>query len=353
MRPIVTRGLTKVSAETESILGRFGVYVFPWGKRPPSIDEIIDLAKYAEELGFDSVHIPWHFTLPTNWIFPDFGNRFLMDPLVIFPILAHETKRVRLGFNAAILPILHPFLWAQYLASIDVVSGGRLIAGVAVGWWEDDFKIGLAPLGERGRRMDEALDILSKLWRGEQIDQAGRFWDASGLSIDPRPVQAEVPIWIGGGARSVDRAGRWAGALMPLNPSPEEVKEQFKPLLVAAGAAHRRQVELAIMNYGVFSEDKDWIDAEIRPKLRECVGFDVAGPNGLDAELDKRIMFGSPEQAAACANRLFAAGVDYIVMDFQLHGWESPEFAREQMTRFVNDVAPRIEAPPSEVVPRR
>ena len=349
MRTSGSGTLTDVSAEPESILGRFGIYVFPWGKRPPQIGEIVELAKLAEELGFDSVHIPWHFTLPTNWIFPDFGNRFLVDPLVVLPILARETKRVRLGLNAAILPILHPFFWAQYLAAIDVVSEGRLIAGVAIGWWEDDFKIGLAPLGERGRRMDEALDIISKLWRGEEIAQAGQFWDASGMSLDPRPVQAEVPIWIGGGARSVDRAGRWASALMPLNPSPEEVKEQFKPQLAAAGAVHSRQVELAIMNYGVFSEDKDWIDTEIRPKLRECVGFDVAGPNGLDAELDRRIMFGSPEQAAACANRLFAAGVDYIVMDFQLHGWESPDFAREQMTRFVEDVAPRIHAQP----PRR
>jgi alkanesulfonate monooxygenase SsuD/methylene tetrahydromethanopterin reductase-like flavin-dependent oxidoreductase (luciferase family) len=334
--------LKTTHAMPANILQRFGVYVFPWGKQPPEISQIVDLAKFAEELGFDSIHIPWHFTLPTNWIFPNFGNRFLMDPLVVLPILANETKRVRLGFNAAILPILHPYLWAQYLATLDHVSGGRLIAGVAVGWWPDDFRIGLAQLSERGRRMDEALEILSRLWGGEEVAKTGQFWDATGLSLDPRPVQPEVPIWIGGGARSIDRAGRWASALMPLNPAPDEVSQVFKPGLAKAGELNGREIELAIMNHGVVSEDTKWIETEIRPKLRECVGFDVETPNGLDAELDKRVMFGSPKQAAACANRLFAAGVDYVVMDFQLHGWETTEFAREQMKRFVQDVAPLI-----------
>ena len=73
--------------------------------------------------------------------------------------LVERTSRVRVSLNTAILPTLHPFFWAQYLASLDVQSDGRTIAGAAIGWWPDDFKVGGGSLRERGRRMDEALGM--------------------------------------------------------------------------------------------------------------------------------------------------------------------------------------------------
>ena len=146
-----------------SVLDRFGVYLFPWGKRPSTIDGLAELACQAERLGFDSVHVPWHFTLPDNWIFPAFENRFLVDPLVLLPVLVERTSRLRVSLNTAILPTLHPFFWAQYLASLDVQSGGRTIAGAAIGWWPDDFKVGGGSLKERGGRMDEALEAVTRL----------------------------------------------------------------------------------------------------------------------------------------------------------------------------------------------
>jgi alkanesulfonate monooxygenase SsuD/methylene tetrahydromethanopterin reductase-like flavin-dependent oxidoreductase (luciferase family) len=318
-----------------TVLDRVGVYLFPWGKRPPTIESLVHLAQHAERLGFDSVHVPWHFTLPNNWIFPGFGNRFLLDPLVVLPALVERTSRVRVSLNTAILPTLNPFFWAQYLASLDVDSGGRTIAGAAIGWWPDDFRIGGGALGERGRRMDEALEAVTRLWSGEAIEQPGRYWDLSGLALDPRPVQQPLPLWIGGGERSIERTARWASALMPLDMTPAGVRE-LRGRLDEAGERHGRRVELAMMNYLAVSDDERWLE-RARPRLLECMAFDNPA-----ADPDESALLGTPERCAEQIRRFLDAGLDYVVLDCQLHGLEDAEYAKEQLSRFAEEVAPLL-----------
>jgi alkanesulfonate monooxygenase SsuD/methylene tetrahydromethanopterin reductase-like flavin-dependent oxidoreductase (luciferase family) len=317
-------------------LARFGVYVFPWGVQTATSDSLVDLALHAEKLGFDSVHVPWHFTLPTTWIFPEFGNRYILDPLVVAPAIVERTSRIRVSLNAVILPTLHPFAWAQYLSSLDVQSGGRTIAGLAVGWWPEDFQVGLSPPRERGARMDEGLELVTRLWAGEPIDAPGRFWDASGLSLDPRPVQQPLPIWIGGGEKSIERAARHASALMPLDMTPETARA-LRTRLDDAAARHQRTVALTMMNYLAVSDDAPRLAREIRPKLLHLMAFEKEG-----GDVEESTFVGSPAAVAEQAQRFFAAGVDYVVLDCQLHGWETAEFAKEQMTRFAEDVAPLL-----------
>jgi alkanesulfonate monooxygenase SsuD/methylene tetrahydromethanopterin reductase-like flavin-dependent oxidoreductase (luciferase family) len=317
-------------------LARFGVYLFPWGKEPPRTHSIVDLAVHAERLGFDSVHVPWHFTLPNTWIFPEFGNRYLLDPLVVLPTIVERTSRIRVSLNTGILPILHPFAWAQYLSSLDVQSGGRTIAGLAVGWWPDDFRVGLSSLRERGARMDEGLELVIRLWKGDPIEAQGRFWDASGLALDPRPVQQPLPIWIGGGEKSIERAARHASALMPLDMTPETARALHSRLDEAA-ARHSRMVTLAMMNYLVVSDDVGWLEREIRPKLIRLMEFEKES-----GDVEESLLVGSPAHVAEQVQRFFAAGVEYIVLDCQLQGWETGAFAKEQMTRFAEDVVPLL-----------
>ncbi len=317
-------------------LARFGVYLFPWGVQPPTAGSLVDLALHAERLGFDSVHVPWHFTLPTTWIFPELGNRYLLDPLVVLPAIVERTSRIRVSLNTAILPTLHPFAWAQYLSSLDVQSGGRTIAGLAVGWWADDFQVGLSSPRERGRRMDEGLDLVTRLWEGKPIEAPGRFWDASGLTLDPRPVQQPLPIWIGGGEKSIERAARHASALMPLDMTPE-IARALRTRLDKAAARHRRTVGLAMMSYLAVSDDTRWLAGEIRSKLLRLMEFEKES-----GDVEESLFVGSPAVVAEQARRFFAAGVDYVVLDCQLHGWETAEYAKEQMTRFAEDVAPLL-----------
>jgi alkanesulfonate monooxygenase SsuD/methylene tetrahydromethanopterin reductase-like flavin-dependent oxidoreductase (luciferase family) len=320
--------------DTNDTLSRIGVYVFPWGKRPPTVESVVRLTRHMEALGLDSVQMPWHFTLPPDRF--DWGNRFLLDPLVVLPAMVAATNRVRISLNSGLLPVLHPFFWAQYLASLDVMSGGRTIAGMALGWWEEDFRVGGAVVRERGKRSDEALEIVTRLWRGQPIETAGRFWDARGLALDPRP-SPRMPLWIGGGAKSIERAARYAEGLNPLHPSLEEIRTVLRPGLDAAAERHGRQrLTLAVFNYCVVIEPSDspsWVREELMPTLR-------ARMHGN--EPDDSIVWGSPEQCAERLKKLFAAGADYILFDGNLHGWLPEEFSEEQMSRFVERVVPLL-----------
>jgi alkanesulfonate monooxygenase SsuD/methylene tetrahydromethanopterin reductase-like flavin-dependent oxidoreductase (luciferase family) len=177
------------------VLRQLGVYIFPFGDPQPTVESTVAMAEFVEDLGFDSVHMPWHHTAATQ---SASGNRFFIDPMVVLPMIVARTSRVRVGLSSAVIPALHPFVWAHYLASLDVASGGRVIAGAAVGWWEEDLRIGGCPTKERGKRTDEALDIMTRLWSGREIDAAGAYWDATGLKLDPLPAQEPLPLWVGG-----------------------------------------------------------------------------------------------------------------------------------------------------------
>ena len=317
-------------------LERIGVYGWPWGRTPPTIDGVAELACHAERLGFDSVHTGWHATLPTDWIYAAFGNRYIVDPFVVLPVIVERTSRIRVGLNAAPLPSRHPFTWAQYLASLDVHSGGRTIAGVAAGWWADDFRIGGVTLKGRGARMDEALDIVTRLWAGRASTQPDGFWDAAGLELDPKPVQQPQPLWVGGGDRSIERTARFASALMPLFMSPKSVHE-LRAKLQEAAERHGRHVELALMTCAVVSDDENYLEREARPKLHELASF-----NEVPEAPDDCVVCGPPERCADQVRRFFDAGVDYLVLDYQFFGLESADFARAQMSRFAETVAPLL-----------
>jgi alkanesulfonate monooxygenase SsuD/methylene tetrahydromethanopterin reductase-like flavin-dependent oxidoreductase (luciferase family) len=322
-------------AVADAALARFGVYLFPWGKRPPTAHALVELALHAEELGFDSIHVPWHFTLPTNWIFPEFGNRYLLDPLVVVPAIVERTSRIRVSLNAAILPTLHPFVWAQYLSSLDVASRGRTIAGLALGWWSEDFQVGLSSTRERGARMDEGLDFVTRLWAGRGIDKRGKFWDVTGLALEPRPVQQPLPVWIGGGERSIERAARYASALMTLDMTPSAARS-LRSRIDESAARQGRTVALAMMNYLAVFDDRH-SERKLRPQILRLMEFEKAAEN-----VEESVLVGNPERVAEQLQRFLAAGVDYVVLDCQLHGWESVEFAKEQMTRFATEVAPLL-----------
>jgi alkanesulfonate monooxygenase SsuD/methylene tetrahydromethanopterin reductase-like flavin-dependent oxidoreductase (luciferase family) len=302
------------------------------------VASIAELAADVERLGFDSVHVPWHFTLPDNWIFPEFGNRFILDPLVALPVMIERTARIRISLNTAILPVLHPYAWAQYLATLDAHSGGRTIAAAAIGWWPDDFRIGGGSLRQRGARMDEALDAVTQLWAGEPITAPGAHWDCTGLRLDPLPRQQPLPLWIGGGLASVERTARWASALMPLDLNPDEVRTEYRPRLDEAAERHQRRVELAVMSYFALT-DPGQTRAAIADKLRVLVSFQRD-----DRPSDENLLVGPPQQCAERLRALFDAGVDYVVLDAQFHGWESEAFARRQLERFATEVAPLVDA---------
>ncbi|SDT17221.1 LLM class flavin-dependent oxidoreductase [Jiangella sp. DSM 45060] len=331
----------------EEILKKLRVYLFPWGANEPDVDSMVEFAKAAEELGYEAIHVPWHFTMPKTKSFGAFGTRYLFDPMVLMPILARETSRIKIAFEF-VVPALHPFVWAQYFASLDNASNGRAVAVPVLGWWEEDFKVGMVKKTERGRRMDEALDTITKLMAGEPIEETGGIWDSQGLELNPKPVQQPFPLWIGGGEKSLNRSAKFAEAFYPLFPTVDEIRDDLVPSLKRLSEEYGRAkaLELAVVNYGMISEDAQWIDEWAIPRLLARINgitMEEAVERRDDQTLNRpeeRLMIGTPQAAADRLAAMIGAGADHLVMDFYLHGWVDAKFGLEHMTRFAHEVVP-------------
>ncbi len=172
--------------------------------RPIEPSRLIQVAARAEEMGLDSVWVTDHVIVPRDaaLIYRD----DMLDPLAVLPWLAGVTERIALGTSVVVLPYRSPLPVAKLLASVDVLSGGRLIVGVAVGWLEGEFAALGVPFRERGRRADEAIELFRTVWTQEQPKVTTRNHQLSGVKASPMPLQKpRPPILVGGGSEAALR----------------------------------------------------------------------------------------------------------------------------------------------------
>src|SRR5688572_7633106 len=160
MRPTRT---VKVTSREASM--KLGICVPHYG-RPIEVDRMLSVVRHAEEAGLDSVWVTDHVIVPRD--VDVIYREHMLDPLAVLPWLAAVTERVSLGTSVVILPYRSPVPVAKLLASVDVLSGGRLIVGVAIGWLEGEFDALGVPFKERASRTDEALELFRTLWTEEQ-----------------------------------------------------------------------------------------------------------------------------------------------------------------------------------------
>jgi len=179
---------------------RFGV-VLPtfcggeYGREPASPSELTRLAEEAERRGLDSVWVIEHLLIAS----PRYRTSW-MEPLTVLSFIASRTSRLRIGTSILILPLRNPVQLAKTAATLDHLSGGRLVLGVGAGWHRGEFEAMGVDFSKRGRIMDEQLRILRGLLSGEVVTHHGRFYNIDGVDIYPRPAQRPcIPIWIGGG----------------------------------------------------------------------------------------------------------------------------------------------------------
>ncbi|CAN5484370.1 TIGR03619 family F420-dependent LLM class oxidoreductase [soil metagenome] len=181
-----------------------------YGLRLPSFalgDDTASLAtmgaylRRAEDLGFESALVIDHLlTAP-----PAYRTTWL-EPLTLLAALAGVTRTIRLGTLVLVLPLRDPVLFAKEWATLDVLSGGRTILGLGVGWHDGEFEALRIPRRERGRRMDELLEALERLWSGEAATYEGHYYRFADLALRPLPVQRpRPPLWIGGGTQPSER----------------------------------------------------------------------------------------------------------------------------------------------------
>ena len=128
------------------------------------------------------------------------------DPLIALSFIAAHTSRIRLGTSVLIMPYRNPIATAKMLASLDQMSGGRVIAGVGVGWNEAEFNALGVPFHERGARTDEYLRLWQACWAPGEVSFAGEFFTFANMHVSPKPLQQpHPPIWIGGSSRAALR----------------------------------------------------------------------------------------------------------------------------------------------------
>ena len=172
--------------------------------RPIEVGRMLEVARRAEERGLDSVWVTDHVIVPeqSNVIY----REDMLDPLAMLPWLAAVTRRITLGTSVVILPYRSPIPVAKLLASVDVLSGGRLIVGVAIGWMEGEFAALSVPFRERTSRSDEAIELFRALWTQEYPELRTRRHTLAGVKMSPLPLQKpRPPIWVGGSSEGAFR----------------------------------------------------------------------------------------------------------------------------------------------------
>lgn len=175
--------------------------------------ELIQLGVAAEEAGFDGYFLWDHI------VFTDTGDGPpIADPWMVLAAVATRTSRIKLGTMITPVPRRRPWQLARQTATLDVLSGGRVILGVGLGSPAyGDFGIFHEPSGDRIRaeQLDEGLAVLEGLWTGERFSFAGQHFNVDPVRFTPRPVQRpRIPVWVGGvlpATRPVQRAARWDG----------------------------------------------------------------------------------------------------------------------------------------------
>jgi probable F420-dependent oxidoreductase len=260
------------------------------------------VAELAESSGYDSLWAGDHVS---------FHNPIL-DVTVALTCFAASTERVTIGAGVVLLPLRHPSLVAREFASLDYLSGGRVVLGVGVGGegGKDFEAVGIDPR-ERGARTDEAMLALRALFAGPEASFAGRFFGFDGVTIEPAPVRpGGPPLWVGGrSAAARRRAGRLGDGWMPIWVSAERF---------AAGLADvRRHAEAA-------GRDPDAIEAAV---VCPALVGDAAGPR-LSAHLERRYgmavephlvdrycIAGPPEACAARVREYADAGAEHVILN--------------------------------------
>ncbi|WKG05461.1 LLM class F420-dependent oxidoreductase [Mycolicibacterium sp. HK-90] len=179
------------------------------------------VAAQAEAAGFSAVALSEHPAPSVKW--RNNGGHNTLDPIAALSFMAAATSRIRLMTNLYVLPFRNPYLSAKALGSLDLVSGGRLIAGVGAGYLRSEFSAVGVDMDRRAELLDEALAALRSIWSDPETPFAGEAFAAVGPVWLQRPVQRpHPPIWIGGnGAAAIRRVVAHGDGWMPIIAGPE------------------------------------------------------------------------------------------------------------------------------------
>lgn len=185
------------------------------GSEFTALAAITEMASAVEAAGFDACFVTEHPFPDDDWLAT--GGHHSLDPFVSLTAAAAATTRLRLHTNILVLPYRNPFMTAKAIASLDVVSGGRVIMGVAAGYLKGEYDALGARFEDRNALTDEALRAMKQAWKGESTKLDGSGFQVAGNTMRPRPSQTpHPPIWVGGNTRiAMRRAAEHAQGWSP------------------------------------------------------------------------------------------------------------------------------------------
>jgi probable F420-dependent oxidoreductase len=251
-------------------------------------EDLVCFAQQAEALGFYCLTVADHVIVPKNISIPYPytvdgkypGTGYHLETLTTMSFLAGATQRIRFATSVMIAPYRNPIITAKMLASLDVLSNGRVIVGLGVGWMKEEFDNLRTPaFAERGRVTDEYIRAFRELWTSDNPTFNGQFCNFSNIIFLPKPVQKPtIPIWIGGHSKqAIRRAARLGDGWHPIGGvptiplEPDDVRKDLALLAEYAQAAGRdpRQIRVALKG-SLFDKEKK-IEGRRRRFMGEAV----------------------------------------------------------------------------------
>lgn len=277
-----------------------------WGLHLPHLgrqatrENLIAFATTADRLGVHSLwssdHVAWPREVESKYPYTEDGSfpggydMPWLDPLGVLFMVAGCTEHARLGTTVLILGYRPPLLTAKAWASLDVMSGGRAIVGVGVGWMKEEFDALQMPYDHRGERADEQLEIYRTVWSQQDPSFSGRFYEFPPIGFSPRPLQDPLPIWVGGDSEpAFRRTVRYGDAFHAAFQKRETVEKAWARVRELAAEAGR---------------NPDDITLSIRLYL---------DPDGTQAP--EKSIAGSAQQMADTVGAWSSIGVTHILLD--------------------------------------
>ena len=332
-----------------SDVGRFGVFLpsYIWeGDGPERSRGIRDFARTVEDLGFDSLFITDHLLAAKR-----FYSVSWLEPLLTLAVAAGVTERVRLGTSILILPLRNPVMLAKELATLQFLSGNRVILGAGVGWNEAEYEAVGVHKSERGKRTDEMLDIMIPLLEGERVTYHGRFYSVDDVSIEPA-ASRRPEIWVGGGSQLADpkspdlprlvesvkaRVLRSDGWIPRPTCPPPDIARDWAELQGYYREAGRDPAECLVTHENFLHLVMTNDPAKAREEQHRAFLNVMSSERGPDY-LESVYLFGTPDQVIASLQARVDAGVE----SFVLHTM-TPDPA--QLRHWVDEIIPNVAFP--------
>jgi probable F420-dependent oxidoreductase len=262
-----------------------------------------ELAQDLEVLGFDGLwvggHVLWHAPM--------------LDPLAQLAAYAAVTSRIRLGTSVLLLPLYHPVLLAKTVTTVDIVSGGRVVVGVGVGGENPaEFEAMGIPVGERGRRVDEAIPLLRALWSGRPVSHQGRFFPVREAAMAPTPMRrGGPPVWIAGRSpAALARTARCGDGWIGIFCSPTRYGAAVREVTRQCAETGRSPAELTFAHYLWMRIGRT--RAQARAAARAYLEGSYARPF-TDEQVPRFCAAGTADDVRKQVAKYAAAGCQYLI----------------------------------------